>query len=33
MDNVAVFNKRIKGMQLYPAGEYGFLSEIERIKL
>jgi peptide/nickel transport system substrate-binding protein len=29
MDNVAVFNKRIKGMQLYPAGEYEFLGEIE----
>lgn len=29
LDNVAVFNKRVKGMQLYPAGEYAFLSEIE----
>lgn len=29
LDNVAVFNKRVKGMVLYPAGEYEFLSEIE----
>jgi peptide/nickel transport system substrate-binding protein len=29
LDNVAVFNKRVKGMTLYPAGEYEFLSEIE----
>jgi peptide/nickel transport system substrate-binding protein len=28
VDNVAVFNKRIEGMTLYPAGEYEFLSEI-----
>src|SRR5262249_47947601 len=28
LDNVAVFNKRVKGMVLYPAGEYRFLSEI-----
>jgi len=28
VDNVAVFNKRIEGMVLYPAGEYEFLSEI-----
>lgn len=28
MDNVAVFNKRVKGMVLYPSGEYEFLSEI-----
>jgi len=28
MDNVVVFNKRIKGVRLYPAGEYEFLSEI-----
>jgi peptide/nickel transport system substrate-binding protein len=30
-NNVAVFNKRIEGMTLYPSGEYEFLSEI-RIK-
>ena len=28
LNNVAVFNKRIEGMSLYPAGEYEFLSEI-----
>jgi peptide/nickel transport system substrate-binding protein len=28
MDNVVVFNKRISGVTLYPAGEYEFLSEI-----
>ncbi|HTG75053.1 MAG TPA: ABC transporter substrate-binding protein, partial [Terriglobia bacterium] len=28
MDNVVVFNKRISGVRLYPAGEYEFLSEI-----
>ena len=28
LDNVAVYNKRIEGMTLYPAGEYEFLSEI-----
>ena len=28
MDNVVVFNKRIRGVTLYPAGEYEFLSEI-----
>jgi len=28
LDNVAVFNKRIHGMKLYPAGEYDFLTEI-----
>jgi peptide/nickel transport system substrate-binding protein len=29
LDNVAVFNKRVKGMVLYPAGEYEFLSQID----
>jgi ABC-type transport system substrate-binding protein len=28
MDNVVVFNKRVGGMVLYPAGEYEFLSDI-----
>jgi peptide/nickel transport system substrate-binding protein len=28
LDNVAVFNKRIAGMKLYPSGEFQFLSEI-----
>jgi peptide/nickel transport system substrate-binding protein len=28
VDNVAVFNKRIAGMKLYPAGEYEFLTDI-----
>jgi peptide/nickel transport system substrate-binding protein len=28
MDNVAVFNKRIQGVRLYPAGDYEFLTEI-----
>jgi peptide/nickel transport system substrate-binding protein len=28
VDNVVVFNKRIEGMVLYPAGEYYFLSNI-----
>jgi peptide/nickel transport system substrate-binding protein len=28
VDNVAVYNKRIDGMTLYPAGEYEFLTEI-----
>ena len=28
VDNVAVYNKRIEGMTLYPAGEYEFLTEI-----
>jgi peptide/nickel transport system substrate-binding protein len=28
VDNVAVFNKRIEGMVLYPAGEYEFVSDI-----
>jgi len=28
LNNVAVFNKRIEGMTLYPAGEYEFLAEI-----
>jgi peptide/nickel transport system substrate-binding protein len=28
IDNVAVFNKRIEGMMLYPAGEYEFLGDI-----
>jgi peptide/nickel transport system substrate-binding protein len=29
LDNVAVINKRVRGMTLYPAGEYYFLSDIE----
>jgi peptide/nickel transport system substrate-binding protein len=29
LNNVAVFSKRVKGMTLYPAGEYEFLSEID----
>jgi peptide/nickel transport system substrate-binding protein len=29
LDNLVVFNKRIEGMKLYPAGEYYFLSDIE----
>ena len=29
LNNVAVLSKRVKGMTLYPAGEYEFLSEIE----
>ena len=29
LNNVAVLNKRVKGVTLYPAGEYEFLSEIE----
>ena len=28
LDNVAVYNKRISGMKLYPSGEFDFLSEI-----
>jgi peptide/nickel transport system substrate-binding protein len=28
VDNVAVYNKRITGMKLFPAGEYEFLSEV-----
>jgi len=28
VDNVAVYNKRIRGMKLYPAGEYEFLTDI-----
>jgi peptide/nickel transport system substrate-binding protein len=28
VNNVAVFNKRIQGMTLYPSGEYEFLSDI-----
>ena len=28
LDNVAVYNKRIQGMKLYPAGSYEFLSEV-----
>jgi peptide/nickel transport system substrate-binding protein len=28
VDNVAVYNKRITGMKLYPAGEYEFLADI-----
>ena len=28
VNNVAVYNKRIQGMKLYPAGEYEFLNEI-----
>jgi peptide/nickel transport system substrate-binding protein len=28
MDNVAVYNKRIGGMKLYPAGEYEFLADV-----
>ena len=27
-DNVAVFNKRIQGVKLYPAGDYEFLTQI-----
>jgi peptide/nickel transport system substrate-binding protein len=29
LNNVAVINRRVKGMTLYPAGEYYFLSDIE----
>lgn len=29
LDNVCVFNGRIEGMKLYPAGEYDFLTELE----
>jgi peptide/nickel transport system substrate-binding protein len=29
LNNVALISKRVKGMTLYPAGEYYFLSEIE----
>jgi peptide/nickel transport system substrate-binding protein len=29
MDNVAVFSKRIKNMELYPAGDYDFLANIQ----
>jgi peptide/nickel transport system substrate-binding protein len=29
LNNVAVFNKRIQGMTLYPAGEYEFLADIQ----
>src|SRR5712671_1250983 len=29
VDNVAVYNKRITGMKLFPAGEYEFLADIE----
>jgi len=28
VDNVAVYNKRIAGMKLYPAGEYEFLADV-----
>jgi len=28
VDNVAVYNKRIAGMKLYPAGEYEFLTDV-----
>jgi peptide/nickel transport system substrate-binding protein len=28
LDNVCVYNRRIQGMRLYPAGEYGFLTRI-----
>jgi peptide/nickel transport system substrate-binding protein len=28
VDNVAVYNKRIVGMKLYPAGEYEFLADV-----
>jgi len=28
VDNVAVYNKRIGGMKLYPAGEYEFLADV-----
>lgn len=28
VDNVVVYNKRVEGMVLYPAGEYAFLSDI-----
>jgi peptide/nickel transport system substrate-binding protein len=28
VDNVAVYNKRVGGMKLYPAGEYEFLSDV-----
>ncbi len=28
VDNVAVYNKRIGGMRLYPAGEYEFLTDV-----
>ena len=28
VDNVAVYNKRVKGMKLFPAGEYEFLADI-----
>jgi peptide/nickel transport system substrate-binding protein len=30
MDNVAVYNRSISGMRLYPAGEYTFLTEVSR---
>jgi peptide/nickel transport system substrate-binding protein len=29
MDNVVIYNKRVSGMTLYPAGEYDFLADIE----
>jgi len=29
VNNVAVISRRVKGMTLYPAGEYEFLNEIE----
>ena len=29
LNNIVVLNKRVKGVTLYPAGEYEFLSEIE----
>jgi peptide/nickel transport system substrate-binding protein len=29
LNNVAVISRRVKGMTLYPAGEYYFLSDIE----
>jgi len=32
VDNVAVFSKRVKGMVLYPAGEYEFLRDIELVE-
>ena len=28
IDNICIYNKRIKGIQLYSAGEYEFLNEI-----
>jgi peptide/nickel transport system substrate-binding protein len=29
LDNVVVYNKRVSGMTLYPAGEYEFLADIQ----